>query len=70
MKAPAVTPWYVQAILVFLLGEALLSILIIASAHRARCLAIAAVLPQLWIGFLASFIAAWGATSGGTLGAL
>lgn len=69
-ESPPVIPWYAYAILVLLLAEAGVSLAIVASARDSRQLAVAAVLPQLWIGALASFIAVWGVTAGGTLGAL
>lgn len=37
--------------------------------RRGHTLAVV-VLPQLWVGFVASFVSLWAVTSGGTLGAL
>jgi hypothetical protein len=67
---PAVTPWYVWPIAMLLLSEAVISVAIVARSRGSRQLVMAAVLPQLWLGVVASFIAWWGVTSGGTLGAL
>ena len=69
-QPPPATPWYAYSPGVVLLIEIGLAFVIFLDKRRPAHIAIAALLPQVWIGVLAAFLAAWAATSGGTLGAL
>lgn len=68
--APAVTPWYAYVTGVVLLIEVGVSFVLFLDRRRPATIAIAALLPQVWIGILTAFLSAWAVTSGGTLGDL
>ena len=69
-QPPTVTPWYVYMIGALMLIEAGVAVRLFVSRRTSGPTALAALLPQLWIGLLAGFLAAWATTTGGTMGAL
>ena len=69
-QPPPTTPWFVYVIIALLLVEAGVAIRLFVSRRTSGPTALAALLPQLWIGLLAGWLAAWATTTGGTMGAL
>ncbi|HJU69935.1 MAG TPA: hypothetical protein VJ650_16975 [Gemmatimonadaceae bacterium] len=67
---PPQLPWYAYVVGgLYALQLVLAGLLVRESVRRGHTLAVV-VLPQLWVGLLASFVSVWAVTSGGTLGAL
>jgi hypothetical protein len=67
---PPQLPWFAYVVIgLYALQLALAGLLIWEADVRRHTLAVV-LLPQLWVGIVASFVSVWAVTSGGTLGAL
>ena len=69
IRGPSQTPLTVWLVWSLLGLELILSVLVVRHARR-PWVAVAAIMPLLWIGAVIAKLAAWTITAGGTLGAL